>query len=615
MTKALTIIKILLTLALLITLFVSCPYEPATYTLTFNANGASGTPPAPVSAKEYENIELPGKGDLSYDGKHFSGWNMSPNGNGRLYSPSYPIKLDSDTTLYAQWEVFLAPNNLNLAIDNSGWMIELTWEAVEGYENLEDWHNFYLYDGKTFVAYIIFRAYETISTYYGDSEYKPLAITSSPSYLDNRYDFEYGGDLEYFVTLGAVTVRIGNDFEISVGPHSNIVSTTMYGVGGERPAPTGVQAVVLSPEAVEISWNPVPRATGYFLYTSIDGQDFTREYGRITETWTIYNWLWPGSTSYYRVAAVNGLYQGGLQSEVVYVRTPGPPETVTGVTATPTSATSIDVSWNASYGASAYGVYYEIGSSTTKHLADTVVGTTYTHTGLTADTDYRYSIRAIDNETNFIFESPLFSTYASCKTPVSSTSPEPIMLFLVNNSSYPLRSIQINNGNNILPSNLYKNTSCQVQLNSGTYTVSVYDTQNKYMGFPITIGNNTLRHSITDTWPPFSITLRNNYSYAIAKAYSRKAYTIGWGTNIINSAITTNNTMQLGTFEQGPYEVLAESLGYYRVASGTSDTGITVSGGILDGYKPIWRIIPSFMLNEGTTVTAPATGWINVIPY
>jgi len=597
--------------------FLSCDLGIKQYTVTFNANGGSGTPPAPISLQEFEWIDsLPGAGNLKYDGRHFSGWNSSPDGTGKSYSQGAPYQVRANITLYAQWALFSAPTNLNYSFGDG---IILTWDAVEGYENLENWQDLYLYDGKTFVAYIVFRSYQpTTGSIYSPSDgFVPHAIVSSPNFRDTRFDSLSGGDFEYFVTLGVVTTRIGADggFDVSIGPHSNIVSPVLYGDGDILPAPTGVRAVAFSPAGIHISWNAVPRATGYFLYTSLDGINFDREYGRINETETIYTWVAnPGTTHYFKVAAVNGLYEAGTLSTIVWDRTPGPPKTVTGVTAVATSATSIDIAWNASDGATAYGVYYEIGSSTTKNLADTIVGQTYAHTGLTANTDYRYSIRAIDNRTSYIFESPGFSDYALCRTPASSTSAEPPVLILINDSSYPLRSIQINNGSNVLSSNLYKTTGCQVKLNPGTYTVSVYDTEDKYMSFPITIEDNVVRHSITDTWPSFAILLRNNYPFAVARAYSRKAYTISWGANLITSPITTNNTKELGVFEQFPYEVLAESLEYYRVTSGTSDNGITVSGGVLDGYKTVYYKVPEFTFSGDTTVILPATGWVRILP-
>jgi len=73
------------------------------------------------------------------------------------------------------------------------------------------------------------------------------------------------------------------------------------------------------------------------------------------------------------------------------------PSYPTGVTATAQSSNSISVSWNAVTGATSYKVYYEIGSSTIKNLADTVSGTSYTHTGLQASTTYYYYIKAVNS--------------------------------------------------------------------------------------------------------------------------------------------------------------------------------------------------------------------------
>jgi hypothetical protein len=73
------------------------------------------------------------------------------------------------------------------------------------------------------------------------------------------------------------------------------------------------------------------------------------------------------------------------------------PSVPTGVTATAQSSSSIQVSWGSVSGATSYKVYYEIGSSSDKNLADTVTGTSYTHNGLTASTTYYYYIKAVNS--------------------------------------------------------------------------------------------------------------------------------------------------------------------------------------------------------------------------
>ena len=72
----------------------------------------------------------------------------------------------------------------------------------------------------------------------------------------------------------------------------------------------------------------------------------------------------------------------------------GVPSAPAGVNATATSSSSITVSWDPVSDAASYDVYYEIGSSTTKIFADNTTGTSYTHTGLTANTTYYYYIKA-----------------------------------------------------------------------------------------------------------------------------------------------------------------------------------------------------------------------------
>jgi len=317
---------------------------------------------------------------------------------------------------------------------------------------------------------------------------------------------------------------------------------------------------------------------------------------------------------YYKVAAVNRMFEDCELSESIAVRIPGPPQTVFGVSAAATSSTSIDISWNKSSGATAYRVYYEAGSSNTRYTAGTVGGTNFIHTGLTPDTDYRYFILAIDNSTQLVYEGYL-SSYVSCTTPVSSTSMEPIMLILTNKTSYPLKSIQINNSENKISTDLYTNTDCQIKLASGSYTISVYDTQDKYLSFPVTIENSNVSRIILDSdWPSCLLTLRNNYSYAVAMAYLQKGNTGNWGNNLLNNAITTNNSQSLGNFEQGIYSVLAESQEYYRVTSGVQENGMIISGGVLDGYRPVYYKVPDFILNRNITVTAPASGWITTRP-
>jgi hypothetical protein len=82
---------------------------------------------------------------------------------------------------------------------------------------------------------------------------------------------------------------------------------------------------------------------------------------------------------------------GGNSNPSGYTTVPSAP---TGVTATALSSSSISVSWSAVSGATSYDVYYENYYSVAKNFAGNTTSTSYTHTGLDADTTYWYYIKA-----------------------------------------------------------------------------------------------------------------------------------------------------------------------------------------------------------------------------
>jgi len=615
--------KLLILIFLIIIVFTSCDKEPLVFTVTFNANGATGTPPLPITVHEREYnwstgdywdlIELPGKEDLTYDGKYFYGWNTKGNCKGKRYSSGAVFEITSNVTLYAQWEDYIssAPT-LKYSYEDG---VVLTWDDIEGHENIENWDNinsFYLYEGKIFTAYVVFRSYDTFSAFWNqDKEFKAHAITSKPYYKDLRYDVYYGGKLEYFVALCVLTtIGYGHDFEIIVGSHSNIISTS------EEENMTVIKNFKIETYNTmynyRLSWDEVPKARGYQLYYNWDGENYIKLFFMIKNTEYL-DYLSPGGSRYFRIAAVNRFFEEGPLSEIIYFRNPGPPEKVTNVRAIATSSTSIDISWDEAYGATAYKVLYEIGSSNVKYIADTIIGTNYTHIGLTENTEYRYYIMSIDNyDKNNSYESAHLSDYFTCKTPLESISKEPTTFTLINNTSLLIKIIQINNENNLLLSNLYIDTIFQIQLNSGIYSVSIFDIQDKYMSLNIKIESDSIRYSITDSdWLPGSLTLRNNYSFAVSNAYLRKAYTDNWGGNILNNPILTNSSLSLGIYEQDYYELKAESIGYYRVTSGTHDEiTMRINGGVIDNYKTIYYHISPFIFNKDSVLIMPATGWL-----
>jgi hypothetical protein len=631
----------------LIVIIISCEdYKEPEYIVTFNANGASGSPPSPMKAfnaygasehLHYYTVNLPDQGNLIYKDKIFYGWNTKADGTGRLYFPyiseySLTPQITKNTTMYAQWENTLFPpvQNLKLTLGNG---FELSWDPVPRYQNLEDPFDIYKYDGRKFITYVILRR-ATNAGSWTTNNFVPFGFSSEPNYRDTRYDISAGGTFEYIVALGIVTAikNLGSDYDVFLGSHSNISNGNMVGAGfvgagNFMPAPTMFDVVVNSATSVTLSWrravnlNSHPCLGFYVFYnvvpsgSTIDGRNWVQEnvfipYNDDADFYTSFRHTYtkttsPSTTYYFSVAAVYSDGRGELATPI-QVTTPEPPIRVTGLTATAYLSTCINLSWNDNDQASAYKIYYEKGTSTEKFVADSIVGTTFSHTGLEPDTVYRYSIRAISIDK----ESYQYSNTVECRTLVSSVLPEPVFLIITNNSYVPLRTIKINNGENRLTSDLYKCTSYKTPLSQGTYAVTVYDTENRQNNFDIEINDNDVRYIITDSsWPPAGLTVRNNHGLAISSAYLRILNTGEWGNNRLNGSLVTNSSQFLGNFSQGLYEAYAASTQYYRVTSGTAVNGITVTGGVIDGYRDIWYYMPSFILAVDTNLTFPANGW------
>jgi uncharacterized repeat protein (TIGR02543 family) len=88
--------------------------------LTYDGNGATGTPPAPATsypAGSPANIVDNTVGSFTYGSLVFNGWNTAANGSGTSYPAGSKITMTTNTTLYAQWG---SPPSLTLTYNGNG---------------------------------------------------------------------------------------------------------------------------------------------------------------------------------------------------------------------------------------------------------------------------------------------------------------------------------------------------------------------------------------------------------------------------------------------------------------------------------------------------------------
>jgi uncharacterized protein YjdB len=79
--------------------------SPVFYTITFNANDGSGTPPSAQTVQAGSSITLPSGSGLTRNGYTFGGWNTDPSGTGTNYGAGSSYTPPFNRTLYARWIV------------------------------------------------------------------------------------------------------------------------------------------------------------------------------------------------------------------------------------------------------------------------------------------------------------------------------------------------------------------------------------------------------------------------------------------------------------------------------------------------------------------------------
>ena len=211
-------------------------------------------------------------------------------------------------------------------------------------------------------------------------------------------------DTSYEVQVRATNAEGDGDW--SVAGTGRTTATSAPG------APTGLTATASGTTAINLSWSAPASTggsaiTGYKIEVSPDGTSgWTDQVADTSSTTTTYahTGLAPGDTRHYRVSAINTNGSGtpsNVDSATTGTSVPGAP---TGLTATASGTTAINLSWSApgSTGGSAItGYKIEVSpdgtSGWTDQVADTSsTTTTYAHTGLAPGDTRHYRVSAIN---------------------------------------------------------------------------------------------------------------------------------------------------------------------------------------------------------------------------
>ena len=196
-------------------------------------------------------------------------------------------------------------------------------------------------------------------------------------------------------------------------------------------APTGLTATAVSGSRIDLSWTASTDNVGVAGYRVERCQgagctNFT-QVGTPTTASFSDTGLAPSSTYRYQVRAVDASGNLSAYSAIATATTPAaadttPPSAPTGLSATALSTTRIDLNWTAStdnVGVTGYRVERCQGNNCTNFAqVGTPTATTYSSTGLQANTNYRFRVRAVDAAGNL---SP-YSAIVSSRTLAADTT-------------------------------------------------------------------------------------------------------------------------------------------------------------------------------------------------
>lgn len=331
--------------------------------------------------------------------------------------------------------------------------------------------------------------------------------------------------------------------------------------------PVNLSAIPIYPTVVSLSWSsPQYNGSSAITHYKIEYKTATTNYSTLTTLGNVTKYnntgLVTGTTYIYRVSAINSVGTSNPSSEVVATpkSTSSPPKNIppsppTGLTATASSGTQINLSWNPppSNGGppvTGYQIQYQLDSGNFVNLVSNTgtAATGYSHMGLSAGHMYTYKVFAI----NSVGTSNSSNTSSAAPVQISS-APYPPTGLTANPSSSKSISLSwtapSNNGGSTITGYVV-----EYKIGAGTYSVL--------------IPNNSLT-----TYLHMGLTTGTTYTYRVSainsigtSAPSNEASAVPTKTYIPTglTAVAVSPT-QIYLSWIPPSETFGQSIGGYRI--------------------------------------------------
>ena len=389
------------------------------------------------------------------------------------------------------------------------------------------------------------------------------STSENPTTSNNKTVISGSGTGNFSISVSGLAanttyyVRAYATYGISLAAYGDQVSFKT--LSASPAAPTSLTATATSTTQINLSWtNNATNATGIKLERSTISGGPWSEITSLGATSTSYqnnSGLSAGTTYYYRVYA----YNAAGDSEYATAGTITFPAAPTGLLASAASSSQINLSWSGVTGATGYQVERAPNSSGTwTVLNSSNAGTTYSSTGLSANTTYYYRVRAYNASGN-----SAYSTTANATTQATSyLNPAPVLTGPSTATGNILLSWTI--GDVLASTNQV--FRLEISRNNGAYT-SIYDSANLNVPHNYTYSLQTQDYGITlrfrvkvwDTWDQVD---RSFYSNIITVAVSASAGPLNVNPDRLNVISSTSPDLvsnQPSTFHVGQsHQVIGE---------------------------------------------------------
>jgi chitodextrinase len=472
-----------------------------------------------------------------------------------------------------------------------------------------------------------FDGYVNIVANTGELDIKIQFLDGSNAVLaDNNASIFSGTTTAGFVNVHAAYVAPANTVKVRVYPYIRGLNGTIYyddfslasgsGGGGDTTppsAPTGLASPSKTSSSVSLSWTASTDnvgVTGYDIYNGATVAGSTTGATTFTVTGLAANTAYTFTVKAKDAANNVSAASGALSITTFAAADTTPPSAPTGLTSPSKTTSSVNLSWTAStdnVGVTAYDIYNgaAVAGSTTG-------ATTFTVTGLAANTAYSFTVKAKDAANNVSAASGVLSvtTLAAADTtppsaPTGLTSPSKTtssvsLSWTASTDNVGVTGYDIYNGAAVAGSTTGATTFTVTGLASNTaysFTVKAKDAANNVSAASGALSVTT--SAVADTTPPSAptgLTSPSKTSSSVSLSWTASTDNVGvTGYDIYNGATVVGSTTGATTFT---VTGLAANTAYsFTVKAKDAANNVSAASGVLSVTTSV--AVANLLVNPG----------------